>query len=87
MNGRKSLTYKLPKAKIKITPILCFNGSLKLLRTGIGMTKIATSVNMCTLALENQRAFLLKQKPPIEVSQNLATGIQLRNPLTTAQVP
>ena len=45
------------------------------------------SVKICILAFENHRALGLRQKPSIEGSQNFAMGMQLRNPLTTAQVP
>lgn len=38
-------------------------------------------------AFENQSPLLLKQNPGSEGSQNLATGMQLRKALKTAQVP
>lgn len=45
------------------------------------------SVLICIAALENQSPFSLKQFPGIEGLQNFSTGMQLRNALSTAQVP
>lgn len=53
----------------------------------MGMMRITRSVVICILAFENHRPGLLKQKPGIESSQNLATGMQFRKALVTAQVP
>lgn len=70
-----------------IIPTLCLRGNLNPFNAGMGMIKIAISVRICILALENHNASESRQYPLIEGSQNLATGMQLRNPLITAQVP
>lgn len=54
---------------------------------GTGITRIARSVAICIPAFEYQRFFELRQWPGIVGSQNLATGIQLKNALITHQVP
>lgn len=70
-----------------MSAIFCFRGRSIAISAGMGMIKIAKSVVICMLALENHRPGLLRQKPGMELSQNLATGTQFRNALITAQVP
>lgn len=81
------VTHKPPRANMIIKATFCFRGKSTAIRAGMGMIRIAISVEICILALENHRLVLFKQKPCIESSQNLATGMQLRNALITAHVP
>lgn len=67
--------------------IFCFIGNLSAANPGVGISRIATSVVICMAAFENHKPVLLRQWPGIEGSQNLATGIQLRNALITHHVP
>lgn len=79
--------YNPPRANMIINAIFCLRGKSTAIRAGIGIRRIARSVVMCMLAFENHSPGWLRQCPLIEASQNLATGIQLRNALITAQVP
>lgn len=80
-------TYKPPTAKIAIRATLCLLGKSRLYKAGIGITRIARSVAICIEALENHRAFELRHDPGIVGSQKRATGMQFKNPLSTAHVP
>ena len=84
---KKKKTYNPPRANTPITPTLCLRGTLSPLNAEIGISKITRSVRMCIPALENHNAVELRQCPFLDRSQNLATGMQLRKPLITTQVP
>lgn len=79
--------YNPPSAKIPIRTIFCLLGKFSLDKAGIGIARIARSVAICIPAFEYQRSFWDRQCPGIVGSQNLATGMQLRNALRTHQVP
>lgn len=80
-------THNPPNANRIIRAAFCFLGISMAIKAGIGMIRITRSVVICILAFENHSPGLLKQKPGIESSQNLATGMQFRKALITAQVP
>lgn len=80
-------THNPPRANISINATFCLLGISIDARAGIGIIKMAMSVVMCMAALENHNAGLFKQNPSIVGSQNLATGMQFKNALITAQVP
>lgn len=70
-----------------ISAIFCLFGRSNVLSAGMGRIRIARSVVMCMLAFENHSPFMLRQYPGVSGAQNLDTGMQLRNALTTAHVP
>lgn len=84
---KEEKTHKPPNAKITIIATLCLNGIPNPVNAGIGITNTAKSVRICIHAFENHNAFMLKQNPPEMGSQNFRTGTQVRNAVTTAQVP
>lgn len=86
-NTLARMTYNPPRANIIMRATFCLRGISIAIKAGIGIIRMTRSVVICILALENQRPGLLRQKPGIELSQNFATGTQVRNALITAQVP
>lgn len=71
-------TYKPPRAKIKMTPIFCFNGRFKLDSTGIGRAMIKMSVAILYEALKNHMNFLLTQRAGWSRCQKPSMGIHVQ---------
>ena len=80
-------THNPPRAKIEIKAIFCLCGNSSPDKAGIGINRITISVAMCMDAFENHSPSMLRQYPGRVGFQNLATGIQLRKALRTAQDP
>ena len=85
--GGRGGTHNPPSAKIPIRTIFCLMGKFSFDKAGTGIARITRSVAICIAAFEYQRPFWDRQCPGIVGSQNLATGMQLRNALRTHQVP